>query len=61
MMQVLCVHVPSFGLALARREHPEIPAQEPAVLADKPDRGRVIELDAAAYALGARVGHTVLQ
>lgn len=34
---------------------------EPAVLADKLDRGRVIECDAAAYELGARPGQTVLQ
>ena len=60
-MQVLCVHVSSFGLALARRDRPDIPAGEPAVLADKPDRGRVIETDPAAHALGARIGHTVLQ
>jgi nucleotidyltransferase/DNA polymerase involved in DNA repair len=30
-------------------------------LADKPDRGRVIEVDAAAHELGARAGQTVLQ
>lgn len=58
---LLCVHVPSFGLAVARRERPDVPADEPAVLADKPDRGRVIELDAAAHRLGARMGQTVLQ
>jgi len=31
------------------------------VLADKPDRGRIIEVDPAAHELGARIGHTVLQ
>ena len=34
---------------------------DPAVLADALERGRVIECDAAAYRLGARPGHTVLQ
>ena len=58
---ILCVHVPTFGLALARRDRPDIGDDEPAVLADKPDRGRVIEVDSGAHALGARVGHTVLQ
>ena len=58
---ILCVHVPTFGLALARRDRRDIGEDEPAVLADKPDRGRVIEVDAGAHALGARVGHTVLQ
>ncbi len=58
---LLCMHVPAFRLAVARRDRPDIPADEPAVLADKPDRGRVIELDSAAHELGARIGHTVLQ
>ena len=58
---LLCVHVSAFGLALARREHPAIPADEPAVLADKPDRGRIVQTDERAYALGARPGQTVLQ
>jgi protein ImuB len=60
-MQLLCVHIPAFKLAVARRDRPGVPADEPAVLADKPDRGRVIELDPAAHELGARIGHTVLQ
>ncbi len=58
---LLCVHVPAFRLAVARRERPDVPADEPAVLADKADRGRVIELDPRARALGARIGQTVLQ
>jgi protein ImuB len=55
------VHVPAFKLAVARRDRSGIPAEEIAVLADKPDRGRVIEVDPAAHELGARIGHTVLQ
>jgi nucleotidyltransferase/DNA polymerase involved in DNA repair len=60
-MQLLCVHVPAFRLAVARRDRFDIAADEAAVLTDKADRGRVIELDPAAHALGARIGHTVLQ
>jgi protein ImuB len=55
---LLCVHVPAFRLCVARQG---FPAGEPAVLADKHDRGHVIECDEAAHALGARPGQTVLQ
>jgi protein ImuB len=50
-----------FGLAVARHDRSDVPENEPAVLADKPDRGRVIELDTQAHDLGARIGQTVLQ
>lgn len=58
---LLCVHVPMFGLAVARRNRADVPANGPAVLADKPDRGRIVELDPQAHELGARIGQTVLQ
>lgn len=58
---LLCLHVPSFKLEVARRDRPDVPAGEPVLLADKPDRGRVLELDARAHALGARAGQTILQ
>ena len=58
---LLCLHVPMFRLAVARRDRSDVPANEPAILSDKPDRGRVIELDAQAHELGARIGQTVLQ
>ena len=60
-MHVLCVSIPHYALALARREAPEIAPEIPAVLADKPDRGRVIAADDRARASGARNGQTVLQ
>jgi len=60
-MYVLCVSIPHYALALARREAPDIAAEIPAVLADKPDRGRVIAADDRARASGARTGQTVLQ
>jgi nucleotidyltransferase/DNA polymerase involved in DNA repair len=56
-MQLLCIHVPSFRLETVRGGS----ERRPAILTDKPDRGRVIETDAAAHELGARRGHTVLQ
>ena len=58
---LLCVHVPAFRLAVARRDCAQVPADEPAILADKPDRGRVIEVDVRAHEAGARIGQTVLQ
>jgi len=59
-VSVLCVRVPSYGLEIARRG---IAAGEEAaaLLVDKPDRGRVIELDERARSLGARIGQTALQ
>jgi protein ImuB len=56
---LLCVHVPAFRLSVARRD--SAAAGGPAVLADKQDRGHVIECDAQAHELGARQGQTVLQ
>ena len=56
---LLCVHVPAFGLAVARRA--SAAEGEAFVLADKLDRGRVLEVDARAHELGARRGQTVLQ
>lgn len=47
--------MPAFRLCVA------YPHGEPAVLADKRDRGHVIECNEAAHALGARPGQTVLQ
>src|SRR5438309_290013 len=60
-MHVLCVSIPHYALALARREASDIAPEIPAVLADKPDRGRVLAADDRARASGARAGQTVLQ
>jgi hypothetical protein len=56
---LLCVHVAAFRLAVARRGigNPD----DIFLLADKADRGRVLEVDEGAHALGARAGQTVLQ
>jgi protein ImuB len=59
---LLCVHVPAFRLCEARGVLRSAAHEDaPAVLADKHDRGHVIECDAAAHALGARPGQTILQ
>ncbi|HET9393345.1 MAG TPA: DNA polymerase Y family protein [Candidatus Rubrimentiphilum sp.] len=54
---LLCIHVANFALAVARQPH----VGGMCILADKADRGRVLEVDEAAHALGARTGQTVLQ
>jgi nucleotidyltransferase/DNA polymerase involved in DNA repair len=56
---LLCVHVAAFRLAVARRSCAE--GGDAYVLADKADRGRVLEVDERAHDLGARPGQTVLQ
>jgi nucleotidyltransferase/DNA polymerase involved in DNA repair len=56
---LLCVHVPAFRLAVALRSIES--SGDVIILADKADRGRVIEVDDRAHALGARRGQTVLQ
>lgn len=58
---LLCVHVPAFKLAVARRPFHICGEKHVFLLADKADRGRVLEVDERAYALGARSGQTVLQ
>ncbi|HEV2260975.1 MAG TPA: DNA polymerase Y family protein [Candidatus Rubrimentiphilum sp.] len=58
-MMLLCVHIPAFHLELARQTAGC--DASPCLLADKADRGRVLELDERAYELGARAGQTVLQ
>jgi nucleotidyltransferase/DNA polymerase involved in DNA repair len=57
---LLCIHVAAFRLAVARRLFPN-GAGDHFILADKADRGRVLEVDERAHALGARPGQTVLQ
>lgn len=56
---LLGVHVAAFRLAVARRGIGS--PGDVFLLADKADRGRVLEADDRAHALGARAGQTVLQ
>jgi hypothetical protein len=59
-MLLLCIHVAAFRLAVMRRQALS-GTDDCYILADKPDRGRVLEVDEHAYDLGARPGQTVLQ
>jgi protein ImuB len=59
-MPVICVFVPSFALVVASGEAaPERGA--PALVVDKLERGRIVDRSAAAAALGAQIGMTLLQ
>lgn len=54
---ILCIRIPAYRLAVAAAASGE----EPAVLADRFERGRIIEVSDTAGARGARIGQTVLQ
>ncbi len=58
---LLCMHVPAFALAVARLAQPPVSDDDPVLLADKNDRGRVLELNDRAHVLGARIGQTIVQ
>lgn len=58
---VLCLTVPHYALALALRDAGSPACAYGALLADKPDRGRILAADDRARGCGARVGQTVLQ
>ncbi|HEY4440371.1 MAG TPA: DNA polymerase Y family protein [Candidatus Elarobacter sp.] len=60
-MPVVCVWIPAFRLAVARLERPEIDLGAPLILADKIERGRVVDATRAAAALGVRAGMTLVQ
>ena len=59
-MPIVCALVPSYKVEVARLERPGL-RDAPVLVVDKLDRGRVLAVDAAAHALGARVGATLLQ
>jgi protein ImuB len=59
-MPIVCACVPSFSVAVARREQPDLHAA-PLLVVDRLERGHVVDLDAGAFALGARTGMTLLQ
>ncbi len=60
-MPVICVLAPAFRLSVARLSDPSVPAAGAVLVADKLERGRVIECSAVASALGARPGLTLVQ
>jgi protein ImuB len=60
-MPVVCVWIPAFRLAVARLARPEVDLDAPLILADKVERGRVVDCTRAAAALGVRAGMTLVQ
>jgi len=60
-MPVLCVLVPAFRLGIAGLRDPCVTVAGQVLVADKFERGRVVECSAAAAELGVRVGMTVVQ
>jgi protein ImuB len=59
-MPVVCALVPAYRVAVARFFQPEL-HERPLIVADRLERGRVLDVDARAFELGARAGMTVLQ
>jgi len=60
-MPVVCVWCPAFRLAVARLTQPRLALDEPLILADKIERGRVVDCTLTAAALGVRPGMTLVQ
>jgi protein ImuB len=60
-MAIVCVLVSAFRLGVARLANPVVPVEAPVLVADKLERGRVVECSRAALALGARPGMTLVQ
>jgi protein ImuB len=60
-MPIVCALVPAYGVAVARLADPNL-AGRPLILADRLDRGgHALDVDEAAYELGARPGMTLVQ
>jgi len=60
-MPVVCVWIPAFRLAVARLTQPGVDLDAPLVLADRIERGRVVDCTLTAAALGVRRGMTLTQ
>jgi protein ImuB len=60
-MSVVCVWVPAFRLAVARLTQPGVDLDAPLVLADRIERGRVVDCTLTAAACGVRPGMTLVQ
>ena len=59
-MPVVCAFVPSYKVEIARLGHPQF-RERPLIVADRLERGHAVDVDAEAFALGARVGMTLVQ
>jgi protein ImuB len=60
-MPILCAAVPAFRLGVARSNDPQVPRTGAVLVADKLERGHVVECSAAASASGVRSGMTLVQ
>ena len=60
-MPIVCVWAPAFRLAVARLTQPGIDLDAPLILADRIERGRVVDCTLTAAALGVRRGLTLVQ
>jgi protein ImuB len=60
-LPVVCVWIPAFRLAVARLTQASIDLDAPLILADRVERGRVVDCTLSAAALGVRPGMTLVQ
>jgi protein ImuB len=60
-MPVICVWIPAFRLAVARRARAGLGLEAPLILADRVERGRVVDCTLTAAALGVQPGMTLVQ
>jgi protein ImuB len=58
---VVCVWIPAFRLAVARLTQPAVDLDAPLILADRIERGHVVDCTLTAAALGVRRGMTLVQ
>jgi nucleotidyltransferase/DNA polymerase involved in DNA repair len=58
---VVCVWIPAFRLAVARLSQAAVDLAAPLILADRIERGRVVDCTLTAAALGVRRGMTLVQ
>src|ERR1700688_1103873 len=59
-MPIVCAFVPSYKVEIARLGHPEF-RERPLIVADRLERGHAVDVDGEAFALGARLGMTLVQ
>jgi nucleotidyltransferase/DNA polymerase involved in DNA repair len=59
-MPIVCVWIPAFRLAVVRLTR-DVPLDVPVIVADKIERGRVVDCSLPAAALGVRPGMTLVQ
>lgn len=60
-MSIVCAWIPAFRLAVAKLTKPGVDLDAPLILADRIERGRVVDCTLTAAALGVRRGMTLVQ